>query len=221
MGEKFGLCNTLAFNLKAGTCVRIIFYDMYGLSSNVNSVRQHTESKVNKYVDGVVSAYIEGNQTVVITTCYGDVTLRIEDFITNKIELVELITAKEIEDREKKPITLTIKQLRNVILKWIDHIQDAYGCDNYDTKSYKNTFYCHMYYKNECKAFIQVMCSRDHLDNICGYEIFDTDKKPNSPFIVISGRTVALNEQCVRKNNTLGIYEILFSFIEEACSELE
>ena len=221
MGEKFGLCSTLAFNLTAGTCVRIIFYDMYNLSSNINSIRQHIESKVQKYVDGVVSDYAEGNQTVVITTCYGDVTLRIEDFIKNKVELIELITAKEIEDREQKPITLTKKQLRDVILKWVDCIQDAYGCDNYDTKSYRDTFYCHMYYKHELKAFIQVMCSRDHLNNICGYEIFDTDKKPNSPFIVINGRTVAINEQCVRKNNTLGIYKILFSFIEEDCSKLE
>lgn len=202
MEEKFGLCNTLAFNLKIGTCVHIVFHDMYGLSSNVNSIREHIESKVNKHIDGVVCAYIEGNQTVVITTCYGDITLRIEDFIANKIELVELITANQpdVSEEPEKNLTFTRNEFRDIILKWIDYVRAIHAdANDYHINETALHVYVHVYEGYHLIAHLYVETIYDKNNNLVGYCIYNTDAKPSAPFIVINGFTATTELRNLKK----------------------
>ena len=106
--QLYGLEPAWQFNLDIGTAVRLIAKNLTNLKSNIDPmIRNHIRD--HGYIDGIVTGYIEGQQTICISTWVSNplndntsmlpsvkemtMRLRIEDFTNNDLQFVELVAS--------------------------------------------------------------------------------------------------------------------------------
>lgn len=107
--QNYGMEPAWQFNLAIGTCVRVVksvSNNFSNLKSNIDPMIANHMRKYG-YVDGIVTQYVEGQQTICVSTFIPNplndslsmlpsikemtMTLRIADFTNNELQFVELV----------------------------------------------------------------------------------------------------------------------------------